>query len=152
VLTPKDPGDGHASGVFWAPSSLDPRDETRSYARTAHYDQVRSRPNYHLLTDTAVQRVIFKGKKAVGIEYISRQTNQISTVLADKEVILAAGALHSPQILQLSGIGPDRLLKSLGIETVVDLPGVGENFQDHPTVFTVYNCKLSSAPSPYSDV
>jgi len=141
VSTPKDPGSGDASGVFWAPSSLDPRDETRSYARTAHYDRVTSRSNYHLLINTAVRRVVFENKRAAGIECISRQTNQVSTILASKEVILAAGAVNSPKILQLSGIGPDNLLKRLGIKTVVDLPGVGENFQDHPTLFAVYNCK-----------
>lgn len=152
VPTPNDPGSGDAKGVFWAPSSLDPRDETRSYARTAHYDRVvTSRPNYHLLTNTAVRRVIFKGKTAVGVECISRETNQLSTISATKEVIIAAGAVHSPQILQLSGIGQDKLLGSLKIDTLVDLPGVGANFQDHPTLFSVYNCRLSLATFRYLD-
>ena len=72
VTTPKDPASGEASGGFWAPSSLDPRDETRSYARTAHYDRViESRSNYHLLINTALHRVIFEHKRAVGIECIS---------------------------------------------------------------------------------
>ena len=146
--TPKDPGSGEARGAFWAPSSLDPKDETRSYARTAHYDRViGSRPNYHLLTDSAVRRIIFKGKRAVGTEYVSRETNQTSSVLARKEVILAAGSVHSPQILQLSGVGPHRLLKSLGIDTVMDLPGVGQNLQDHPTLYASFNCRLLFAKS-----
>lgn len=63
-------------------------------------------------------------------------------VLAKKEVVLAAGAAFSPQILQLSGVGPAKLLKSLGITPVVDLPGVGQNFQDQPTLYTGYECKL----------
>ena len=143
VPTPKDPGSGVAAGVFWAPSSLDPKDETRSYARTSHYDRViGSRPKYHLLSNSAVRRIIFNGKRAVAVEYISRSTNKVSTVSARKEVILAAGAVHSPQILQLSGIGPKRLLGDLGIDTLVDLPGVGENFQDHPTVYSSFNCRL----------
>jgi choline dehydrogenase len=146
VPTPKDPGSGHAWGAFWAPSSLDPKDETRSYARTAHYDRViGSRPNYHLLTNSAVRRIIFKGKTAVGAEYVFRETNQTSTVLARKEVILAAGSVHSPQVLQLSGVGPDDLLGTLGIETLIDLPGVGQNFQDHPTLYASYNCRLPFA-------
>lgn len=58
-----------------------------------------------------------------------------------REIILAAGAAHSPQILQLSGIGPRKLLSSLGIETIVDLPGVGSNFQDQPTLCMQYSCK-----------
>lgn len=61
---------------------------------------------------------------------------------ANKEVILAAGSAHTPQILQLSGVGPKRLLDSLGISTVVDLPGVGQNFQDQPTLYPSYNCEL----------
>ena len=65
----------------------------------------------------------------------------VTNVQARREIILAAGALHSPQILQLSGIGPKQLLSSLGIETVVDLPGVGRNFQDQPTLYMQYSCK-----------
>jgi choline dehydrogenase-like flavoprotein len=146
VPTPKDPGSGDARGAFWAPSSLDPKDETRSYARTAHYDRViGSRPNYHLLTDSAVRRIIFNGKMAVGAEYVGRETNRTSTVMARKEVILAAGSVHSPQILQLSGIGPSSILGMLGIKTLVDLPGVGQNFQDHPTLYASFNCRLPFA-------
>ena len=142
VSTPKDPSDGFAGGAFWAPSSLDPKDETRSYARTAHYDRViGSRPNYHLLTDTAMSKIIFSGTTAVGVEYLTRGTNQTGTMNATKEVVLAAGSVHTPQILQLSGIGPESLLKPLGIDTLVDLPGVGQNFQDHPTLYASYNCK-----------
>lgn len=149
VPTPKDPGSGDARGAFWAPSSLDPNDETRSYARTAHYDRViKRRPNYHLITETAVSKIIFDGKKATGVEYISRLNNCSGTVEISKEVILAAGSLHSPQILQLSGIGDKGHLKSLGIKTKVDLPGVGQNFQDHPTLYPVFNCKWS--PSLYN--
>ncbi|KAJ9648963.1 hypothetical protein H2199_000876 [Coniosporium tulheliwenetii] len=64
---------------------------------------------------------------------------QIRTVKARKEVILAAGAVHSPQILQLSGIGPKGVMQDLGIEPQVYLPGVGQNFQDHPTIYPVFN-------------
>jgi choline dehydrogenase len=142
VPTPKDPGSGDARGAFWAPSSLDPKDETRSYARTAHYDRViGQRPNYHLLTETAVSKIRFEGKKAVGVEYLSRSNQTTNIVKIGKEVILAAGAIHSPQILQLSGIGGDDLLRSFGIKTIVNLPGVGKNFQDHPTLYSVFNCE-----------
>ena len=64
-----------------------------------------------------------------------------TNVKARREILLAAGALHSPQILQLSGVGPKKLLSSLGIETIVDLPGVGRNFQDQPTLYMQYSCK-----------
>ena len=65
----------------------------------------------------------------------------VANVKACREIILAAGAPHSPQILQLSGIGPKQLLSSLGIVTVVDLPGVGRNFQDQPTLYMQNSCK-----------
>lgn len=78
------------------------------------------------------------------MQFISRNSSsavQTYTIKACREVILAAGAPHSPQVLQLSGIGPKKLLSGLGIETVVDLPGVGQNFQDQPTMYMQYNCK-----------
>lgn len=69
-----------------------------------------------------------------------------TNVKARHEIILAAGALHSPQVLQLSGIGSKRLLSSLGIETIINLPGVGRNFQDQPTLYMQYSCKEQSHP------
>ena len=74
-------------------------------------------------------------------QFISRESNRTSTVRAAREVILAAGAVRSPQILQLSGVGPRKLLEGLGIECVVDLPGVGRNFQDQPTIYMQFSCK-----------
>ncbi|KAL1619147.1 hypothetical protein SLS56_010235 [Neofusicoccum ribis] len=143
ISTPPDPGAGNKTGVFWAPSSKDPSNQTRSYARSAHYDRViSSRPNYHLLPLHAVSKILFSGNKtAHGVEYLSRETSEVSTVKASKEVILAAGTIHTPQILQLSGVGSKELLDSFDIETVIDLPGVGYNLQDHPTIYTVWNCK-----------
>lgn len=69
VQTPKDPGSGAANGVFWAPGTLDPRTETRSDARTAHYDPIAGcRPNYHLLTGHAVSKINFVDQKATEVE------------------------------------------------------------------------------------
>lgn len=70
-------------------------------------------------------------------------TGETFNATAKKEVILAAGAVHSPQILQLSGVGPKALLLSLGIPVVLDLPGVGTNFQDQTDLKVNYNCKLN---------
>lgn len=72
---------------------------------------------------------------------MTRNQTTVHTVRACFEIILAAGAVHSPQVLQLSGIGPKNLLSGLGIETLVDLPGVGYNFQDQPSMFMSFNCK-----------
>jgi choline dehydrogenase-like flavoprotein len=63
-------------------------------------------------------------------------------VKARKETILAAGAVHTPQLLQLSGVGPREVLERAGIDVKVDLPGVGNNFQDHPQAYLVCNCKI----------
>ena len=148
IVTPDDPADGVKSGAFNVPSCLDPKDETRSYARSAHYDRViPSRPNYHLLPNTAVSKIIIDGDTATGIRFIDRESGKTSTVSARKEVILAAGAVHSPQILQLSGIGPKDLLDSLGVETKVNIPGVGHNFQDQPTLYSAWNFTERSTPS-----
>ncbi|KAK2761653.1 hypothetical protein FQN54_001481 [Arachnomyces sp. PD_36] len=148
ISTPVDPNGGDAYGVFWAPGSLDPKDETRSYARTAHYDRViDGRPNYHILTDNAVLKAIFEEDRAVGVDYIDRETKEVHSIEAAREVIVAAGAVHTPQILQLSGIGPKDLLESFDIETIVDLPGVGQNFQDHPTLYLNYDFQSNIVPN-----
>ena len=72
---------------------------------------------------------------------------EATTCTARREIILAAGAPHSPQVLQLSGIGPKKLLSGLGIETLVDLPGVGRNFQDQPAMFIQFTCKPYCSPT-----
>lgn len=114
----------------------------RNHARINHYDRViSSRPNYHFLPDTTVAKVLFDGNKTTGVEFLPTTGGQSTTASASKEVILAAGGLHTPQILQLSGIGPESLLTSFGIDIVSKLPGVGQNFQDQPTITMSYNCK-----------
>lgn len=75
-------------------------------------------------------------------QFAANSKGRVTTVSAKKEVILAAGAGHTPQILQLSGIGPKALLQKLGIPVVNDLPGVGRNFQDHPVYYFSGSCKL----------
>ncbi|KAL2270795.1 hypothetical protein VTJ83DRAFT_166 [Remersonia thermophila] len=119
-------------GVFYYPLSKDPATESRSYARTGHWDGL-NRPNYHLVTEARVNKINLQKKRAVSVQFVPADgPGPACTVKAKQEVILSAGALRTPQILQLSGIGPKRLLQSAGIDVVVDLPGVGANFQDHP--------------------
>ena len=88
------------------------------------------RKNLHIVTDALVLRVVFEGRRAVGVEY--EKAGEIIVLRARKEVILCGGAFNSPQLLLLSGIGPAAELKAVGIEAMVDLPGVGRNLQDHP--------------------
>ena len=138
-----------ALGLYWVPTVLNATNQTRCDARIAHYDRViATRPNYHLLVDYTVAKILFKGKQAIGVQYLPTAGGNVSTVYASKEVILAAGALHTPQILQLSGVGPKPLLDSLKIPVVSDLPGVGSNMQDQASLEAPYNCKLFRFPLP----
>lgn len=108
----------------------------RSFSRTGHWDGIEAaRSNYHTLTSHRVLKVLFRNGRANGVIFVpANATNQNAarTVRARKEVIMAAGTLHTPKILQASGVGPKTLLRAAGIDVVVDLPGVGANFQDHP--------------------
>jgi len=100
---------------------------------------VRNRPNLTVLTRAQTTRILFEDKKAIGIEYLkSGQRYQVS---ASKEVILSAGAIGSPQLLQISGIGPKSLLDKVGIPLILNLPGVGQNLQDHLQTRLVYKTR-----------
>ncbi|ESZ95058.1 choline dehydrogenase [Sclerotinia borealis F-4128] len=129
---------GDVNGALWNPHSLDPDTKTRSNSRTAYWNSASNRTNLHLLTGHHVTRLITKsnsgGVSVAGVEasYSTSSNGSRSIALAAKEVVLAAGVIHSPQLLQLSGIGNPSLLGQFGINTVVNLPGVGANFQDHP--------------------
>jgi choline dehydrogenase-like flavoprotein len=93
------------------------------------------RPNLHVFTGAHTARIVFERKRAVGVEFTHEgATKQLR---ASHEVLLCAGALQSPQILMLSGIGPHKHLVANGIATVQDLPGVGQNLQDHIDIITV---------------
>mgnify|MGYP002526834575 FL=1 len=93
---------------------------------------------YTLSLHDALPIFVFEGNRAVGIEYDCKGVRQIAR--ADKELILSGGSINSPQLLMLSGIGPAGHLREMGIEPVVDLPGVGQNLQDHPTVQVKFAC------------
>jgi choline dehydrogenase-like flavoprotein len=139
----KDSMGGNSAGAFWFLLSLNPKDETRS---TSENFYTPSRPNLHLLIGTQVTKIVFRSGDskviATGIEFSTGESGNKKQVTATKEVILAAGALHTPQILQLSGIGDAIHLSSLEIKTVVDLSGVGQNYQDHPLLVTVQSGRI----------
>ncbi len=101
----------------------------RISAAAAYLKPARSRKNLHIETDAHATGLIMEGRKATGVRY--RQNGAIRAAKASREVILSAGSLQSPQLLQLSGIGPAELLRQNGIEVVHELKGVGQNLQDH---------------------
>ncbi|KAJ7849598.1 glucose-methanol-choline oxidoreductase, partial [Mycena leptocephala] len=130
----KDPYGGDITGTWMASANLDPKSWTRSYAATAYYMPNRERKNLIVLTEAIVARVLFadapgKDLTASGVEFI--HGGKTLKVYAKKEVILSAGAIKSPQILELSGIGRKEILENIGVECKIDLRGVGQNVQDH---------------------
>jgi choline dehydrogenase-like flavoprotein len=102
----------------------------RGYLRPHMSPNTNARKNLSVMTHTKVQRILFDGKRAVGIEV--NQGGQVKRLQARREVILSAGALLSPQLLMLSGVGDAAALQQLGLPVVHHLPGVGANLQDHP--------------------
>ena len=111
----------------------------RSSAAVAHLKPALSRPNLTLQTGVLVNRIIMENNRAVGVEVEHRGSNK--KLRASKSVIVSCGAIKSPQLLMLSGIGPADYLKSMGIDVAIDLPGVGQNLQDHLFVNTAFECK-----------
>ncbi len=96
------------------------------------------RGNLHVETSALAQRILFEGRRARAVEY--KQNGNLRTARARKEVLVSGGAYNSPQLLQLSGVGPADLLKSHGIDIVLDAPGVGNDLQDHLQVRVVTRC------------
>jgi choline dehydrogenase len=111
-------------------------------AADAFLHPARRRANLTVVTGALTHRVVVEDGRATGVEYVVDSTPQRAT--ARREVIVSAGAINSPQLLLLSGIGPASALAELGIDVVADLPGVGENLQDHLAVPTIYTTGGSS--------
>jgi choline dehydrogenase len=119
---------GYAQEGF-GPYQLTIHEGRRWSAASAYLRPVLDRPNLKIESHALVSRVLFEGRRAVGVEFV--QKKQTIQVRAEREVILSGGAVNSPQTLMLSGIGPADTLKGFGIEVVSDLKGVGRNLQDH---------------------
>jgi len=109
----------------------------RMSAKIAYLSPIKSRKNLTIITDSLVTRLLFEGKQCVGAEV--KNKNKIIQYSAAKEVILCGGAINSPQVLELSGIGDRSILESKGIELIHELKGVGENLRDHLAPRLVYN-------------
>jgi choline dehydrogenase len=123
-------------------------DGTRVSAARAFLHPAMSRPNLTVLLNTNVVKLNFKGTRCAGVKVITDGVEK--DIAADKEVILAAGSINSPKLLMLSGVGEEKALRNFGIDVVENLPGVGENLQDHVllsgVVFT-YKGKMPDRPA-----
>lgn len=120
--------------------TVTPQGRRASTAR-GYLDQARERPNLTIVTHALTDRILFSGKRAIGATYLHGDDNALKEVRARREVLVCSGAIASPQLLQRSGVGPSALLRDLDIEVVHDLPGVGQNLQDHLEMYLQYACK-----------
>ena len=133
--TDADPISGRKIGAFTSPLSVDGATGRRGYAGAYYSPKVAERPNLDLLVETMVERVLLTKDAdglatATGVQ-VKTKGEQSREIVANREVIICAGSLNSPQILELSGIGKRDVLEKHNIPVIVDRPGVGENLQDH---------------------
>jgi len=117
---------------------LTARHGRRCSTAVGYLRQARRRPNLAVVSNALARRILFSGRRAAGVEYRCGDTTRVAH--ANAEVIVAGGAFNSPQLLQLSGLGPAALLESFGINVVADMPGVGADLQDHLQVRMQYRC------------
>lgn len=126
---------GENWGGFIATSAINPTNWTRSYARSGYIDPLPYRSNLAILANSTVTKIVFtnssSGAQATAVEYAYDRNSAVSSIKVNKEVIIAGGAVGSPHILQLSGVGPRDVLTAAGVSVNVELPGVGQHLQDH---------------------
>jgi choline dehydrogenase len=135
-------------GVGW--HHVDIRDGKRGGVLTSYLQPALSRGNVTLKTGALATRLVLEKNRCVGVEYVVG--GQRFTAHADREVIVCCGAIESPKLLMLSGIGNPNQLKQLGISMTVDLPGVGENFHDHPLVIGPIGKMTEPGPDPQGNM
>ena len=128
-----DQNDPESTGI--APVPLNHRDGVRVSTALAYLDQARHRLNLTIRPNVTVRRILFDAGRAVGVE--AESSGETFTLEGD-QIVLSAGAIASPQLLLLSGVGPGEHLRSLGVDVVHDLPGVGQNLRDHPMVIILF--------------
>ncbi|KDN44352.1 hypothetical protein RSAG8_05616, partial [Rhizoctonia solani AG-8 WAC10335] len=147
-----DPDSGNAFGTFNSATSVNRTTGRRSYAATTYYACNAHRPNFIVLTGAQATKINFsdttsnnrtRNLVATGVTFVHQ--SHTYTVKARKEVIISAGTFQSPHLLELSGIGNPTILQRNDIRTLIELPGVGENYQDHMFVTTTYELKPGSS-------
>lgn len=136
-ITTEDPN-GHMQEGF-GPMHMTVKDGVRWSTANAYLKPAMSRPNLTVVTHAMTRRVLLEGKRAVGVEY--ERGGERVVVKASREVLISSGPIGSPHLLQRSGIGPSAVLQKAGVTVLHDLPGVGENLQDHSEVYIQYACK-----------
>ena len=129
----------HPDSTGVGPRPINNVDGIRMSTAVTYLDMARHRLNLTVRGNVLVRRVLFDGEHAVGVE--AESGGEVFRVEAG-EVILSGGAINSPQLLMLSGVGPADQLRGLGIEVVRELPGVGENLRDHPLVYMLYRARM----------
>ena len=132
-------GDNFGIGYFQFTTSRQKLLKLRCSAAKGYLNPIKDRSNLKIVVNAHVQKINFEGKKAVGVSYYIK--NKLNTVKANGEVILSAGSIGSPQILQVSGIGDEQKLRKYGINLIHELKGVGKNLQDHLMFRPVYKVK-----------
>ena len=133
---PIDEDQNHPESTGVSPRARNNIDGVRMSNAINYLNMARHRLNLTVRGNVTARRILFEGKRAVGIE--AESGGEVFTVEAD-EIIVSSGAIASPQLLMLSGIGPAEHLRSFGIEVVLDLPGVGQNLRDHPAAAALYH-------------
>jgi choline dehydrogenase len=151
IQTSNECGGGDKEGLCWMPISEHPLTARRSHSGLGHYAAVMPRSNYHVLVKHQVTRVVFPNGIASGppiVEIKALVGGKLSNITANAEVVLSAGSLQTPAILQRSGIGLTSILKAANIPVVHHLPGVGANLQDHMGPLLAWNYSKPGNFSP----
>ena len=134
---------GSLMGAQYCSSTINPANAKRDSSQTSFLDQAAQRPNLHVFTTSRAKKILFQGTKATGVQF----TNFLgisSTINARREVIVSAGAFHSPQLLMVSGVGPKQVLDCFKIPAVSILEGVGQNMWDHIFFGPAYRVKVET--------
>ena len=123
----------------FGPMQMTVRNGVRWSAANAYLRPALKRPNLTVITRALIDKIVLKGDRAIGVEYI--RAGKMQAAYAEREVVVSAGSIGSPHLLQRSGIGPADVLRTAGIEVTHDLPGVGANLQDHLEFYFQFRCQ-----------
>ena len=149
-----DPRSGSCIGGFNTLSTVEPQTRTRSYAASGYWIPNRDRPNLHVVTHATVHKLLLDHStttpRAAGV--FVELDSKTQTVRCKKEVLTCAGAIQSPQILEISGIGAKAHLTKIGVETFIDNPAVGENLQDHLMIVPCFVSPVELARYDFSQL